>query len=165
MEYEVINEELGIKACRLADLTAEQVNHFLGQWEEGATIGTLTPFYDDKNGDVVLNKDNAQYEFYAELAEGYLSASEDNRKEFREKVPKSVKETVDVLENCLRVRRVNREIFKVERAPISCDMPMEVLKELLNRNSRYPLFAVFNAFTYGVMQGKRMERARRKVVQ
>lgn len=35
--YEVINEELGIKACGLADLTAEQVNHFfgaLGRWCE-----------------------------------------------------------------------------------------------------------------------------------
>ena len=46
--YEVINEELGIKACGLADLTAEQVSHFLGLWEEGATIGTLTAFVDNE---------------------------------------------------------------------------------------------------------------------
>ena len=32
--YEVINEKLGIKACGLADLTAEQVNLFLGRWSE-----------------------------------------------------------------------------------------------------------------------------------
>ena len=34
--YEMINEELGIKACGLADLTADQVNHFLGLWEDGS---------------------------------------------------------------------------------------------------------------------------------
>ena len=160
--YEVINEKLGIKGCGLGDLTAEQANHFLGQWEEGATIGTLTLFYNDKTGDIVLNKDNAQYEFYLELAEGYLGASEENREEFREKCPESVRETLTVLENCLRARIVNKEFFKVEHSPIPCDLPRTVLHEFLNRSKQYPLFAVLNAFKYGVMQGKKIERAKRK---
>ena len=40
--YEVVNDELRIKACGLADLTAEQVSDFLKLWEDGAKIGTLT---------------------------------------------------------------------------------------------------------------------------
>ena len=47
--YETLNAELGIDACNLSDLTAEQVSCFLGQWEEGASIGTLTVFNDEKN--------------------------------------------------------------------------------------------------------------------
>ena len=53
--YEVINEELGIMACDLEDLTAEQVMRFLGGWKDGARIGTLTMFLDD-NDNLVLNK-------------------------------------------------------------------------------------------------------------
>lgn len=37
--YEVINEELGIMACDLEDLTAEQVMRFLGGWKDGARRG------------------------------------------------------------------------------------------------------------------------------
>lgn len=38
MKYEMINEELRIASCSLADLTLEQVKHFLGQWEPGSNI-------------------------------------------------------------------------------------------------------------------------------
>ena len=157
--YEVINKELGIKSCGLADLTAQQMQHFLGQWEDEATIGTLTLFFDEETGDVVLNKDNKQYEFYLELAEVYLGASEDNRKEFREKVPESVQETVIVLENCLKSRRIEKEIFRAERS-YNDDLPLDILKNINDRN--VPLMAVVTAFYYGVMQGKRIERARHK---
>lgn len=37
--YEIINEELGIMACDLEDLTTEQVMRFLRGWEDGAKRG------------------------------------------------------------------------------------------------------------------------------
>ena len=159
--YEVINKKLGIKACGLADLTAQQMSHFLGQWEEGATIGTLTLFFENNTGNVVLNRDNADYEFYLELAEGYLGATEDERRELREKCPESVKETINVLEGCLRVRETSKEIFIAERTPMPCDLSIKVLKEMYNR-SNHPLIGMFNAFNYGVAQGKRLERAKKR---
>ena len=36
--YEVVNQKLGIKACRIGDLGKELVFSFLNQWEEGAKI-------------------------------------------------------------------------------------------------------------------------------
>lgn len=72
--YETLNAELGIDACNLSDLTAEQVSCFLGQWEEGASIGTLTVFNDEKNI-LILNKDNELYDTYRELAETYMGGS------------------------------------------------------------------------------------------
>ena len=64
--YETLNAELGIDACNLSDLTAEQVSCFLCQWEEGASIGTLTVFNNEKNI-LILNKDNELYDTYREL--------------------------------------------------------------------------------------------------
>ena len=159
--YEVINKELGIKACGLADLTAQQMSNFLGQWEDGATIGTLTLFFEDETGAVVLNKDNKNYEFYVELAEGYLGASEENRRELREKCPESIRETMNVLERCLRVRVVSKEIFRAEQTSVPCDLSIKVLQEMYNR-SNHPLAGMLNAFKYGVTQGKRLERAKKR---
>ena len=33
MMYRIVNKELGIVSCSLAELTIEQVQSFLGQWE------------------------------------------------------------------------------------------------------------------------------------
>ena len=46
MAYKVINEELQIASCRIADLTMEQVKTFLEIWDDDSSIGTLTMFYD-----------------------------------------------------------------------------------------------------------------------
>ena len=164
--YEVINEKLGIKACGLGDLTAQQMQSFLGQWEDGATIGTLTLFYENETGDVVLNKDNKQYEFYLELAEGYLGASEENREEFRKKCPVSIQETVKVLEACIKTRKVKTQLYLLNHQRCiedEYDMPFELRREIEKEYSHcHPRFWMFKAFQYGVMQGKKMERAKKK---
>mgnify|MGYP003356270428 CR=1 FL=1 len=71
MSYEMVNEELNIKSCSLADLTMEQVHHFLKIWDDGSAIGTLALFF-DKDGTLVLNRDNEHYSDYQEIAEGLL---------------------------------------------------------------------------------------------
>lgn len=157
--YEVISEELGIKACNLADLTAEQMGNFLGQWEDGAKIGTLTLFYERETGAVVLNKDNEMYEDYLSLAEEYLDATADIRKEVRDKCPEGIKETLTVLENCLKSRRIEKELFRARKNQVTSKPSHMVLNSI---NNRYEgVAAVFMAFRYGVMQGKRMERAKK----
>lgn len=164
--YEVINEELGIKACNLGDLTAKQVNRFLGQWEEGATIATLTLFFDQETGSIVLNKDNEQYEFYVMLAENYLVASEEKRVELKEKVPESIKETIKVIENCLEVRKINKELFILDEQGIieeKYEMPIGLAAAIEKKFSfSNPRFWMYKAFRYGVIQGKRMEREKKR---
>ena len=159
--YEVINEELGIKACGLADLTAEQVNHFLGLWEDGARIGTLTVFFENETGDLVLNKDNEMYDTYRELAEIYMGASSDRREEIWENCPvPQTKETIRVMANCLKFRRTEKELFRARKNYIACEPSYAILSEI---RKKYDLAgAVSVAFRYGIMQGKRMERAKKK---
>lgn len=46
MSYEVINEELKIAKCSIADLTMEQVEGFLKQWEPGVSIAGVNMVLD-----------------------------------------------------------------------------------------------------------------------
>lgn len=157
--YETINADLEIDACNLSDLTAEQVSCFLNQWEEGASIGTLTVFNDEKNI-LVLNKDNEQYDTYRELAETYMGGSAEIRKQLWEKCPNGLKETLRVMENCLKRRRISRELFRAEKNTIKSKTSWLVLDALI-KGCDSPR-AVTTAFRYGMIQGKRMERAKRK---
>lgn len=159
--YEVINAELGIKACDLADLTGEQVSSFLNQWEQDAKIGSLTLFFEQNTGDLVLNKDNDNYKTYLEIAESYLSLPADRRVEAKACCPVGFEETMMVLENCAQMRMVRKEIYRAERIPVPDDESANILQEIYRRDT-HSLFAVVNAFNYGVMQGKRIERAKKK---
>ena len=160
--YEVINKELGIKACGLADLKGEQVNCFLKPWESDATIGTLTLFFELETGDLVLNKDNKEYETYLGLAEAYLGSSSETRKEiWKQEVPNGLKETLLVLENCLKHRRIEQEIFRAKANYIDNKSSHMVLNGIIDRYNNATAAACI-AFRYGIMQGKRMERAKKK---
>lgn len=156
--YETLNAELGIDACNLSDLTAEQVSCFLSQWEEGASIGTLTVF-NDESDILILNKDNELYDTYRELAEAYMGGSAETRKQLWEKCPDGMKETLRVMENCLKRRRISRELFRAEKNTIK-SKPSWLVLDALIKGCDSPK-AVTIAFRYGMMQGKRMERVRK----
>lgn len=157
--YETLNTDLGIDACNLSDLTAEQVSCFLGQWEEGASIGTLTVFNNEKNI-LILNKDNEQYDTYRELAETYMDGSAETRKQLWEKCPNGMKDTLRVMEHCLKCRLISNELFRAEKNAIK-SKPSWLVLDALIKGCNSPQ-AVTTAFRYGMMQGKRMERAKRK---
>ncbi|MDE6992537.1 MAG: hypothetical protein K2P42_17985, partial [Lachnospiraceae bacterium] len=70
--YEIIDETLKIASCGINDLTLEQASSFLSQWEDGATLGSLTLFINSETGYLVLNRDNAQYEHNLKLAKTHL---------------------------------------------------------------------------------------------
>lgn len=111
MKFEVINKELKIAACGLADLTMEQVQSFLKQWEEGAGIETLTLFYGMESGYVVLNRDNKDFKLYLDIAEGYLGASVEDRETLEKEAPEGMHQTILVLKNSLVWRKVDRDIY------------------------------------------------------
>lgn len=160
MKFEVINEELKIAACRLADLTMEQVQHFLQQWEGGASIGTLTLFYDKESGYVVLNRDNKDYKIYLDIAEGYLGASDEARKRIEEETPEGVCQTILVLKNSLVWRKIDRAIYQSKQNFIE-ELERIVINEIAKQSDNQVVSACI-AFRYGVICGKRTERAKRK---
>ena len=142
-------------------MTGEQVNSFLNQWEKDATIGSLTLFFEQNTGDLVLNKDNENYNTYLEIAEAYLGLSANGRAEAKACCPVGFEKTMTVLENCLKYRRIEQEIFRARANCIDSNPSRVVLNGIINRYSNVAA-AVYIAFRYGVMQGKRMERAKKR---
>ena len=166
MSYEIINEKLGIRACGIADLTGEQVRHFLGLWEEGAKIGSLTLFYDNESGYIVLNKDNSDYNFYLNLAEVYLDSSEEERQEIDNMCKgHGAREALVVLRNCIKFRETKKQMELLSHAQYVEDeynISHELLREIKKKYSfSSDMFCMYKAFQFGVIQGKRMERAKR----
>lgn len=115
MKYQMVNEELQIASCSIADLTMEQVQHFLKQWHPGDSIGTLTLFFENETGLLVLNRDNKNYETYKDIAEAYLKASKEEQEEIIEKAPKGLEETFMVLSNCIKRRTIGETCERAEQ--------------------------------------------------
>ena len=161
MKYQIINEELKIAACGIAGLTMDQIKCFLNQWEDGANIGSLTMFYDTGSGLLVLNRDNVNYASYRDLAVSYLVAGNAERQECRERAPESMRETLNVLDSCIKWRTTQREIFRAKQNLISENF-RGVLNEIVRSSNNAGMPSACIAFRYGMMCGKREERARRK---
>ena len=113
-----------------------------------------------KIGYVMLNKDNEDYETYRALAEKFMAADKQGREEIFQKAPDGMWETLRVLKNA-RVRMViDQEIFRALNNRVN-DKDRRIVSEIIDE-SISPIDAAFTAFRYGVMCGKRAERAKKK---
>ena len=160
--YEVINEKLGIAKCSLKDLTAEQVNQFLGQWEPGAKIGSLILFYDKEDDLIVLNSSSKAYQLWNDIVEVYLIAEGENKKRIEEELDKYSKDIRKVLDNCIRERIIKRELFIVKQQFFESEYS-PVLQTIRNECETDEAIKIFTAFSYGMICGKRKERKRQSV--
>lgn len=169
MQYKnIVNEKLRIAAISISDLTIEYVEAFLDQWDDDSHIGSLTLYYDRKEDYLVLNQDNEHYEIYLELAEALLGpvADMERGRELLKKFPYSIRETVEVLKNCRQSRKAAKELGILRRQPcaeIENACVREVLDSIAQRDCPQQIVSIHEAYMYGIMQGKRAERAKRKV--
>ncbi len=159
MKYRMINKELRIADISISDLTVYHVQHFLSQWDDGSQIGTLTLFHDAKADLVVLNRDSKNYKTYLGIAERILSASEEDLVKLQNEAPENLADTVRVVIECRRIRLAQGEIFKALHNMIDRKY-RPVLNHVSKTESISSCAAI--AFRYGMMCGKREERARRK---
>lgn len=164
MSYEVVNKELMIEACKIEDLTAGQVIGFLKLWDDDSSINTLTLFA-KKDGTVVLNRDNAHYELYKDLTEGYLKADENIRKAF--KIPKGAEEIINILERVIEQRELNKIVDPVVLERMQDVMPYSEISKIVDAvKKRYSFstdtFWMLKMFQFGYVYGKREERKKKK---
>lgn len=163
--YKIIDEKLHLASCSIADLTIQQVTSFLEQWEHGAHIGGLTLFFDATENLVVLNRDNKNYATYLSIAQEYLKADSEDREKFADEAPDGLKETIQVLEHASQhIRMQNKyKIIASHHPVVMADSEAgKFIDFLLKRHSDLPVIAMSCIYNYGVIQGKRAERARRK---
>ena len=160
MGYQIVNEELNIAACSLSDLTIEQAKHFLEQWEPGAKLNSLTLFFDRDTGLLVINKDNAKYDTYLELAEAYLVLDETEKVQKRKQAPKYLREEIYVLDNCVETRQFLQVKTAMEKTADACQYDYALRRIRCESAGEVDLLA--KAYSYGLIQGKRAERAKRR---
>lgn len=164
--YRIIDEKLHLAACSVADLTIQQVVTLLDQWEHGASIDSLTLFYDDTENLIVLNEDNKNYKTYLSIAEAYLKADSGKIHELADKAPDEIKQTMQVLENALMQIAVHKE-YKINMFQhiITADTgAWHFSRFIRKRHGNSIPVMMFCMYNYGVVQGKREERARRRKV-
>ena len=169
----LINEELEVYLCGLKDLTLEQTNHCLALWNDSSTIGSLTVFYDSE-GRIILNADNKNFEKCKEIVIKYLQLSEDKKIELKEIITaETFKSIFKVLDAALKYRKIiaeqqaMNEKWKdikriVEKQPgPSIGTINEIREQFYDGVSIY--WAVASIYNLGLIEGKRQERAKKKV--
>lgn len=169
MSYEAINQELQIYSCGVEDLTLEQVGHILSNWDESIAIKELIVFY-DYDGRIILNKDCEQFDRLKSFIPKYTGHSLNDRQECKEKAKTAtLKMILDIIDNALlsREKKKKDEEFKsLKKLLEKQSIPFSVLQTLWNiYDSHEPgkcSLALINLYTYGVIQGKRAERAKKK---
>lgn len=164
MKYKDIDEKKGISCCRLNDLITKQVA--VSPERESTVISSLILFYDPEGQKIVLNRDNPNYNLYLTLAEKYLVASPEKRRELAEKIKsEDLKEAIRILDVAIEERESAKILSIIDKMPAFAKeygLNVRVLATLWRKNPD-PLICLHQAFAYGFIQGKRMERARRKV--
>lgn len=157
MAYEVINEKLKVEACRLGDLTMNQVESFLKLWGDGEKIETLTLFL-KQDGTVVLNRDNKNHQYFKEIAESYLGLDEESRKKME--IPEGARETLRVLDRAIEQRKITEVCEMLKHSVINFQKYDFVRKIFMKYESSE--IAMYQAYCYGVIEGKRVERAKKR---
>lgn len=85
MEYQVIDETIGLYSCGAADLTAEQVQTFLNQ-KPGQDIENFTIFFDRDSQILVMNHEHGNYELYLAALQDYVEFNKQQRRKMLELV-------------------------------------------------------------------------------
>lgn len=153
MDYKIINEELKIASCRIADLTMEQVTSFLKTWNDGSNIGALTIFYDRENDYLVLNEDNEEIRSYLDITEAYLKADTEGRRKIIRESPDSVRETIRLIKEVEEQRFIRKWVDRARQNQMSN------VDRLFVEN--VPCGSAYIAYRLGLIQGKRIERAKK----
>lgn len=166
--YEVINKELKLESCGIGDLTLDTVSGMLKQWDDGSNISTLTVFYVPARDTVVINRDHAKYDTYRTFTEVYLECDEHARqkikKRYENKESSGISEIIGVLDGAIKHRKNLENLFLLKNQPemedddtLSISLMNEIMKATGDQH-----FSMYKAFQYGVMQGKRLERRRKR---
>lgn len=168
MAYELLNDKLRLWSCGVSDLTIKQFSVILEQWGEENSAGTISLFYDPVQRRIVLNKDNSDYDIYLTLCTEYLGADPTKRGRLANRLRTTdLQEAINVLEYAVNDMEAYKNLFILNHQPgltddyeLSYQMSM-LIKQNYADQSIY--LGLCKAFEFGVMQGKRMERAKKKV--
>lgn len=159
---EFINETERIACARLRELTAGQAGIFCRKFSD-SPLSALTVLYDGKDDILILNRDHQMHEAVRNAVLAYMDLPEDEREELRhrEDMPDLYREIYEVIDGMILGRRTKREIFILQRQRGNI-LPESMKRAICSQCGHDGYFAMCYAYQYGIIQGKRAERARRK---
>ncbi|MGN6713407.1 hypothetical protein [Anaerocolumna jejuensis] len=142
--------------------------------ESLGNLNTLTMFYDPAADEIILNSSNKYYDICQALVERYLSADEDHREKYKNAGANHFAEETTLLDKVIEIRKEIKVSYQEKlRKRYAKELKMigennsywdlEGVLEAIDITSS-PYFKTSEAFTWGYIQGKRAERARRKKV-
>lgn len=157
MKYlNIISEKHRIATIKPEDLEYGLAVDILKQWESGIKLSELTLYYDKNEDYLVINKSSDLYETLRDLSVTFFEADGEKRVSLLLEAPQKLKMSVRVLRNCVRQRQQNETIKQVKNNYID-----PKYRPILDHMRDIDM-SIYNAFVYGVMCGKREERARKK---
>lgn len=157
MKYlDIISEKHRIATIKPEDLEYELALDILKQWKSGIKLSELTLYYDGKEDYLVINKSSGLYETLRDLAITFFEADGEKRATLLLEAPPKLKMSVRVLGNCVRQRQQSNTIEQIRQNYV--DPQYRPTLDYMRDND----MSIYNAFVYGVMCGKREERARKK---
>ena len=156
MAYEVIDEDLKVEACEVGDLTLSQIESFLRSWGDGEKIETLTLF-SRQDGTIVLNKNHPGYKAFKDFTLSYLQLEDSEREKLDQ--PEGIKEAAAVIDRAIEQRRDAAVLDILQHSRIG-GVPYNTLQKIFKKYD-FGSIGLCKVFAYGVIEGKRAERARR----
>ena len=159
---EFVSETERIACIRLHELTAGQAGIFFNQFKN-SPLSTLTVLYDEQNDTLILNRDNRMYEEIWQTVLDYMALSEDAKEELhsREDMPDAYKEIYAVIDGMILRRKAKRDIFILQNQRGGY-LPISTRKAIWSWCDCNENLAMHYAYQYGIIQGKREERAKRE---
>lgn len=139
----------------------------------GDRLATLTLFYDKGEDMLVLNREHKYYEQYRRIVELYMQSPVEAQELLDgQGESKPIEELRHVLDSCALIRHNSWEMFILGNQPLAGCYGTDVgniFQEIIGKaeskgfQARQNIYFLMpQAYTYGVIQGKRADRARRK---
>ena len=159
---EFINEAERIASIHLHELTAGQAEIFFNQFKD-SPLSELTVLYADRNDLLLLNRDSSVYDTVRQLVLDYMALPENEKEKlrYREDMPDMRKEIYEVIDAMILKRNARRNIFILRKQDGNI-LPESMEKAICSQCGGKGYLAMCYAYRYGIIQGKREERARRK---
>ncbi len=176
MNCKIINKDLNLFSCNKEDVENEWMDIRTDTYHADYDIDSLVIFYNPQTDKLVLVEDAKSFEQLKNLAEEYLTLNCEQRNELHNNhISKSIvgfmnvlKKTIYIREKKIKQEALNKKVQCIKKILMENDIPYDLLNEIIAIYDSYDhgskVFGLINIYNYGLIQGKRAERAKKKKV-
>ena len=157
----LIDKELNIWSCTLGELTYRQICILKAGLGEDGVLAGFESFFDDKTGQIIMNEEYDDFILNAQIYSKYLGATDTEKDIYRNKHQGDdyYLDLFDYLD-FVNTKIEDYKMLKIlEYQPINRSVS-KLWRKVGDNKSVYE--TLMDMYNYGLIQGKRLERAKRK---